>query len=122
MTKIITVLPPSRDHDWVSLSQINKYLPEFFAKVEEVRDNLQYSTYVRNMVQGINESLDIHEIISWKQYGAVVNCQKVPTGAYTSRRSSVGYVEGGMLGHLISHLNNKHWGHAFDEESLTIGD
>lgn len=120
---IVTVTPPSRDHDWVSLSQIKKYHREYFRKVKKVKDNLDYSPRTRQLVSSIHEALLIHEIMSWKQFDTVMNCTEQPKH---EPRQSVKVVRGGtvdgMFRHIIDHLNEKHYLYAFDEEDITMGD
>lgn len=124
MKKIITVLPPSRTHDWVSQDQIKKFLPEFEKKVKEVNESVDYSLKTKSLVHSINEALQIHEIISWKQYDTVINCSKVPPPApIPVRRASTarGYTDVG-LNIVRRHLDELHWDIAFNEEDITISD
>lgn len=124
MKKIITVLPPSRKHDWVSLDQVKKFLPEFRKKVKEVESSVDYSIKTKSLVSSINEALQIHEIISWKQYDTVINCSKMPLLSHTTTRKVAvrrGYINVGLMA-VKRHLDELHWDVAFNEEDITISD
>lgn len=118
--KIITVVPPSRTHDWVSESQIKKFLPEFKKKVEEVKSDSGYSVHTKNLVTSIYDYLKIHEFISWKQYDAVMRSSKMPPVLVVQLKRKM-FVHSGLWKPIIDHLNEKHWDEAFDEDSVTLG-